>query len=1734
MKFINVPQTLEASLDSAAKSAQNLLTNLAVNQHFSQIITTAFEDEFNTEKIERLRQAWADGDFSHLPEVEIRSSQDINRGAGAFSKNTNKIYLAEEFAVLHRNHTSAIADILLEETGHWIDAEINTEEAPGDEGAIFSALVRGKILNPQQLQELKTENDHATVILDGEEIEIEQAIVSYDGEVVFYENETIPSDVSRYESPRLDGLQAFDEAQNVILSEDIVTNNPQLWEQTLTPAIPSGTEVSSHYIWIAPSQDPRLRVTAQFTFDQPIVGFLGWSDELLATNDLLGLNNMIYSDLTTTRLDNHAQYPQLDDSATLIDDYTVEISFSNDSGLDPIRILTSSDNIALPEFPTTEPEPESPAESEPETLPDNVTRLEAEQFNLTNYGIDAGDFASGGHYITISSSEGTATTNWTAEAGTYELTVGYYDESDGLSDASIKIDDVIVDSWTFDQPGGGTRASANNRVERTVTVDLNSGSTIELMGTQEAGENGRFDYVDLVLIQPAENINPIASADSFNVVENNNLIVDVNVGVLSNDTDANGDSLTISSYDTAATAGSLTLNNDGSFSYTPPTDFTGVDGFNYTISDGNGGVDTATAYIHVTPEQNSVEIQTEDMTLRNYAIRDRNFASDGQLIRHRNNDRVGTATTTWDGESGVYDIEVVYYDESDGSGTAEVNIDGNRIDNWTLDNNAGSANPSNDNRVERTLTQPVNLYPGSQIQLSGWRDGGENTWFDSIKLTPSQSGIVRVEAEDMVLNNYIVRDRTFASGGQLIKHRNNDRAGTATTTWTGEAGTYNIQVAYHDENDGNATGQLTVDGQLIDSWSFDENPKGTNPNKNNRIERVLEVPVTLTPGSEIEFTGWRDGGENAWLDHIQFIPVEPVENTNPEAVDNQYSVAEDNTLTIAMTAGVLSNDTDANGDNLTVSNYDNSSTEGGSVNVNGDGSFSYTPAANFAGTDSFNYTVSDGKGGVDSATVTIEVTAENDAPEAVDDSYSLAENTELTFNAISNDSDVDGDTLTIDNYDTASFNGGSVSLNGDGSFTYIPVADFTGSDSFTYNISDGNGGTDTATVNLTVTEVNTDETRIEAENLTLDNYVEEDGDFASAGKLITIGNNGDTGTASHTWTGLGGSYELTVAYFNESDGAGNATVKVDGVEVDSWTLNNPSSGNRPNAGNLEERTVSVDLNSGSTIEVVGVRDAGENVRLDYLAYTPIVTEPDVTPPTASLAAETLTVGLGSNLNYNFTVNFSDETGVDTDSFDSNDIQVTGPNGFSQMATLLSVTDSSATYQIQAPNEGWQNNNFGSYTVTVKADEVSDIDGNFITETPLGNFQVNVGETVSYAFSDKGIIARLDQDFVFTPEFEETLEIMLLGDSITQGKVNNSEPEAEREGYRRFLWDALNDLGLDIDFVGSESNGTGGFDQDHQGHPGWKIEHLTNGKNDTPDSGIDNWISAEQAQPDLILAMAGTNNASSQASTIANHLDNLIDEIFTNPVFDGELIVSTIAPIHPNSSYYDSRLPNVIDYNNLIPGIVEEYANQGEDIHFVDIWSGDYAITENDMTAPPDDNGLHPSVNGYQNMAQTFYNAILDAVGVSESVSDVSNIIGSDLDDIIVGNNSSNEIVGGVGADEITGNNGADLFIYETASDGEDILTDFDATEGDIIQISASGFGGGLEAGISLSDSIAAATGVFVSGSNPQPIGNSANVLYDSTSGVLSFDVDGEGVENPVTLATLTGAPALAFNDLIIA
>ena len=127
----------------------------------------------------------------------------------------------------------------------------------------------------------------------------------------------------------------------------------------------------------------------------------------------------------------------------------------------------------------------------------------------------------------------------------------------------------------------------------------------------------------------------------------------------------------------------------------------------------------------------------------------------------------------------------------------------------------------------------------------------------------------------------------------------------------------------------------------------------------------------------------------------------------------------------------------------------------------------YTPDANFFGTDTFDYTIHDGKGGFDTATVTVTVErTPNSPPNAVDDSATTQENTAVTINVVANDSDPNGDPITVTNVTQPA--NGTATNNGDGTVTYTPNNGFTGTDTFQYTISDGRGGTDTANVTVMV------------------------------------------------------------------------------------------------------------------------------------------------------------------------------------------------------------------------------------------------------------------------------------------------------------------------------------------------------------------------------------------------------------------------------------------------------------------------------------------------------------------------------------------------------------------------------------------------------------------------------------------------------------------------------------------
>lgn len=246
----------------------------------------------------------------------------------------------------------------------------------------------------------------------------------------------------------------------------------------------------------------------------------------------------------------------------------------------------------------------------------------------------------------------------------------------------------------------------------------------------------------------------------------------------------------------------------------------------------------------------------------------------------------------------------------------------------------------------------------------------------------------------------------------------------------------------------------------------------------------LTLPTKESRVFQLEFTVPRTTQENSQL----MLSVQAVSNSNPsisESIDLVMNVGSlppntdpvavaDNEIAILnqslTTSNVLLNDTDADGDTLLISEVDALSTEGGAIDNNNNGTFTYTPPAGFTGFDGFEYTISDGNGGSAVGNVLILVTGpDNNPPIAVDDIYSTFKNSTLDINVLSNDSDPDQNALTVGYVESfTTGQGGAVFTYADGFFIYEPAINFAGEDSFTYLVSDSNGGESVGTVRITV------------------------------------------------------------------------------------------------------------------------------------------------------------------------------------------------------------------------------------------------------------------------------------------------------------------------------------------------------------------------------------------------------------------------------------------------------------------------------------------------------------------------------------------------------------------------------------------------------------------------------------------------------------------------------------------
>ncbi len=298
-------------------------------------------------------------------------------------------------------------------------------------------------------------------------------------------------------------------------------------------------------------------------------------------------------------------------------------------------------------------------------------------------------------------------------------------------------------------------------------------------------------------------------------------------------------------------------------------------------------------------------------------------------------------------------------------------------------------------------------------------------------------------------------------GSILITH---ETEGGSTTFSTGPdffspGDTINLSYSW---DQGGTGGQLVIENQTSgDSYNADVPPSLTmdmadqsqpwivgasqdtsDPDQLNNIDEHFRGTV--------EFFSLSDTVDNV-------VPDDQDPTANPDTAETD----EDTPVTIP----VLDNDTDPNGDTLTITGTPTA--PNGTVTVTPDGELVYTPNPNFNGTDVITYTVTDPDGNTSTSTCTITVRPVNDAPNANPDASSTSVGTPVTFAVLVNDSDVDtGDSLSI--VGTPTSPNGTVTVNPDGTLTFTPNPGFTGETVVTYTVTDEGGLTDTSTWTITV------------------------------------------------------------------------------------------------------------------------------------------------------------------------------------------------------------------------------------------------------------------------------------------------------------------------------------------------------------------------------------------------------------------------------------------------------------------------------------------------------------------------------------------------------------------------------------------------------------------------------------------------------------------------------------------
>ncbi|KOH29998.1 RTX toxin [Vibrio parahaemolyticus] len=644
-----------------------------------------------------------------------------------------------------------------------------------------------------------------------------------------------------------------------------------------------------------------------------------------------------------------------------------------------------------------------------------------------------------------------------------------------VNDSDVEGDVLSIQSASVPSEQGSVDI-VNGKLVFTPAENFNGDATITYIVT----DGDLTDEAKVTVTVTPVNDSPVAVDDTTSIQEDTAVTIDV----LTNDTDVDGDKLSIESASVPKEQGTVEV-VDGKLVFTPVENFNGHAEIIYTVTDGEL-TDEAKVTVTVNPvndaptiKVDAVESITEDAVntdtvVATLTVRDTDTPEDQLTVSLENNSNgyfvlVGNEVKlTQAGVDSVNNDELnlknltISASVSDGVNPTASDSDSlvvNRVnDAPTIKVDAVESiteDAVNTDTVVATLTVRDTDTPEDQLTVS--LENNSNGYFvlvgNEVKLT--QAGVDAVNNDELNLKDLTISasvsdgvNPTASDSDSLVVNRVNDAP--------------TVENAIADQVLSEDFDAYTID--LNEVFKDSDSSLEFSVSGNNSIQiSIVSGVATITPTADwngketITFTAKDPSGES--VSQTVNFTVAPVVDIEADSAD----VVEDTPTII----NVLGNDTFESTDKVVSLDADNGP-KNGTVIVNNDGTVTYTPDDNYVGEDTFTYIVTSG-GMSESTTVEVNVTPVNDAPVAKDDIATTQEDTAVTIDVLPNDTDVDGDKLSIQSA-TVPEAQGKVEIV-DGKLVFTPAENFNGDAEITYTVTDGSL-TDQATVKVTVNAVN--------------------------------------------------------------------------------------------------------------------------------------------------------------------------------------------------------------------------------------------------------------------------------------------------------------------------------------------------------------------------------------------------------------------------------------------------------------------------------------------------------------------------------------------------------------------------------------------------------------------------------------------------------------------------------------